>query len=172
LLQEIQAQVSAWQAELQQIQRQLQNLYLEGPIVNGWLETYSASESAKTAEPSPTGHAPDQTAAAFRHADMACLETYVDQLAHMTPPVETDPSKLPAVQAACDLNPAGYRLCGLNESGQLWFRHCPPDQVVGISLAIARYQRLSQMLQRKDQLETQLSQLAQTLIGLHSEMGR
>ncbi|HEY9616890.1 MAG TPA: hypothetical protein V6C64_08620, partial [Microcoleaceae cyanobacterium] len=77
LLQQIQTQVKSWQAALQQILQQVQILYREGPIVDGWLESYVPQADDKPAEAST----------------------------------------------------AGYRLCGLNERGQLWFRHCPPEQV-------------------------------------------
>ena len=39
LLQEIQETVAGWQIELQNILKQIQDIYLEGPIVNGWLES-------------------------------------------------------------------------------------------------------------------------------------
>ncbi|MCX7597003.1 MAG: hypothetical protein N2235_25305, partial [Fischerella sp.] len=41
LLEEIQEIVAGWQTELQKIVRQIQDVYLEGPIVNGWLESYT-----------------------------------------------------------------------------------------------------------------------------------
>ena len=73
----------------------------------------------------------------------------------------------PALPAA---SASGYRLCGLNEDGQLWFRHCPPEQIAVVSLAIARYQKLKLLLARKQSLETRLSQLAETLIAMHAEL--
>jgi hypothetical protein len=156
LLKEMETIVVNWQEELQQVLRQIQDLYLEGPIVDGWLESYAHQE----------GEAP-----AFRHADVDCLMDYVEKMRGSTPqePVSS-PSSMGASQPGQDANSAGYRLCGLNEDGQLWFRHCPAEQVPSVSLAIARYQRLRVLLNRKQDLETRLSQLAETLIMIHSKL--
>ena len=64
----------------------------------------------------------------------------------------------------------GYRLCGLDASGKVWTRPCPPEQVPMVSMAIARHQKLRQLLGRKQYLETRLSQLAETLVVLHSKL--
>ncbi|UBF28411.1 hypothetical protein K9N68_11365 [Kovacikia minuta CCNUW1] len=149
----------AWQDELQQVLRQIQDLYLEGPIVDGWLESYTHQE----------GEAP-----AFRHADVDCLMDYVEKMRGSIPstiPAETpSPSSGEVPQAGQHDASAGYRLCGLNEDGQLWFRHCPAEQVPSVSLAIARYQRLRILLSRKQHLESRLSQLAETLVGVHGKL--
>jgi hypothetical protein len=156
LLKEMEAIVISWQEELQQVLRQIQDLYLEGPIVDGWLESYAHQE----------GEAP-----AFRHADVDCLMDYVEKMRGSTPPEPiSSPSSAETSQPGQDANSAGYRLCGLNEDGQLWFRHCPAEQVPSVSLAIARYQRLRVLLSRKQDLETRLSQLAETLIVVHSKL--
>lgn len=143
LLQEMQQMVTHWQRELAQVQHQIQDLYLEGPIVDGWLESYTADEG---------------TAPAFRHADVNCLMDYVEK--------QWGPAAA-AIAPEPGTNSTGYRLCGLNEDGQLWFRHCPPEQVAAVGLAIARYQRLQNLTQRRQQLEDRLSHLAETLIELH-----
>jgi hypothetical protein len=147
LLKEIEVLVSGWQVELQQILKQIQDIYLEGAIVDGWLESYSQEELD-----SPT----------LRHAEVDCLMDYVEKTwGDGTGSIEPTPPTP---------NPSGYRLCGLNEDGQLWFRHCPPEQVPVVSLAIARYQKLKLLLVRKQSLETRLSQLAETLIAMHAEL--
>jgi hypothetical protein len=64
----------------------------------------------------------------------------------------------------------GYRLCGVDANGKVWSRPCPADQVPAVGMAIARYQKLRQLLGRKQHLETRLSQLAQTLVILHSHI--
>lgn len=152
LLQEMQTIVTGWQAELQQVLKQVQDIYLEGPIVNGWLEAY-AQETAS-----------DRT---LRHAELDCLMNYVEQTWKPIAPIAatTQPSLI-------ELPPSGYRLCGLNEDGQLWFRHCPAEQVAAVSMAIARYQRLSQLLTCKQTLEARLSQLAETLIVMHGQLSQ
>lgn len=155
LLKEIQTIVEVWQQELQQLSRQIQNLYQEGPIVDGWLESYTQ----------PEGSAPQ-----FRHAEVDCLINYVEQeWGHA--PESPSASETPQPPKP-ELNSAGYRLCGLNEDGQLWFRHCPPEQVVVVSLAIARYQKLQTLVTQRQQRESRLSHLAETLIQIHFDLSQ
>lgn len=145
LLQEIQESVASWQRELQKIVRQIQDIYLEGPIVNGWLESHERqSEAGGTAT--------------LRHAEADRLMDYVEEIcAHDG-------------KVSCQSPRTGYRLCGLDASGQVWSRPCPPEQVASVSMAIARYQKLRQLLGRKQYLETRLSQLAETLVILHGHI--
>ncbi|MDM9384895.1 hypothetical protein QUB80_30005 [Chlorogloeopsis sp. ULAP01] len=144
LLQEIQEIVTNWQAELQVIVRQIQDVYLEGPIVNGWLESETADESVGTAT--------------LRHAEVDQLMDYVEEICAQQ------------AKASCQSSRAGYRLCGLDASGTVWSRPCPPEQVASVSMAIARYQKLRQLLGRKQYLETRLAQLAESLVVLHSHI--
>lgn len=115
LLQEIQGVVTGWQLSLQQVHAEIQDLYAEGPIVDGWLESNP-----------PGGGSP-----------------------------------VPA---------AGYRLCRLQSDGQLWFCPCPPDQVATVSVAIARYHQLRQLLGRKQDLESRLTQLSETLVIVRGQL--
>jgi hypothetical protein len=159
LLKELQAIVLGWQHDLQQVLRQIQDLYLEGPIVNGWLESYTCQE----------GEAPE-----FRHAEVDCLMNYVDNMSSDL----GEPSESATMlgygtnQQQSESIGAGYRLCGLNADGQLWFRHCPPEQVPAVSLAIVRYQRLRNFLHRKQDLENRLCQLSETLVMVHSQFNQ
>lgn len=157
LLREIESVVVSWQTELQALGQQIQELYLEGPIVDGWLESYTQEDEAV-----PT----------LRHADVECLMDYVEKRWSPAAPEYATVSADSGQPLQQDCNAAGYRLCGRNEEGQLWFRHCPTEQLPAVSLAIARYQKLRQMLTRKQDLEIRLSQLAETLIGLHSQLKR
>ncbi|MFN6527121.1 hypothetical protein [Nostoc sp. ChiSLP03a] len=145
LLQEIQETVGGWQTELQNILKQIQDIYLEGPIVNGWLES-------NPTEPEPGG------TATLRHAEVDRLMNYVEEICATGGKVSYQSSI------------TGYRLCGVDDTGKVWSRPCPPDQVPNVSMAIARYQKLRQLLGRKQSLETRLSQLAQTLVVLHSHI--
>jgi hypothetical protein len=145
LLQEIQETVAGWQTELQNILHQIQDIYLEGPIVNGWLESNPQEE-----EPAGT--------ATLRHAEVDRLMNYVEEICASGGKVSYQSS----------IN--GYRLCGVDDAGKVWSRPCPADQVANVSMAIARYQKLRQLLGRKQSLETRLSQLAQTLVVLHSHI--
>lgn len=146
ILQEIQTIVAGWQAELKTVLRQIQDLYLEGPIVDGWLESHSRT--------------PGGLASELRHTEISRLMDYVEEIC--TPSSSPQPSG----QAA----PTGYRLCGLNADGQLWSRPCPPEQVASVSMAIARYHKLRQLLSRKQDLETRLSQLAELLVMVHGQL--
>lgn len=145
LLKEIQVTVDGWQAELHQVLRQIQDLYLEGPIVDGWLESHSRE--------------PEVDFSTLRHAEVDRLLDYVEELCSN-----------PDQQVACETPRTGYRLCGLNADGQLWSCPCPPEQVPSLSLAIARHQKLRQLLNRKQHLETRLNQLAETLVVVHSHL--
>jgi hypothetical protein len=152
LLREMEGVVSGWQVGLQTLMQQVQTLYQEGPIIAGWLESYTQEEAAMLN---------------LRHADVECLLSYVEkrwstELSGETPPGSTTPDRTDAA--------AGYRLCGLTEDGQAWFRHCPAEQVPAVSLAIARYQRLRQLLEQKQEIERQLSQFAETLIEVRSHL--
>lgn len=111
LLQDLQTQVQTWATTLETVLQQIQGVYTEGPLVDGWLESFT-----------------DQSAT------------------------------------------SGYRLCGLGQDGQVWSRPCPPNQVPDISLAIARCQRLQTLLTQKQQLETQLGYLTESLVELHTNL--
>lgn len=145
ILQEIQEKVAAWQQELHNILQQIQDIYLEGPIVNGWLES-------NPSEPETSG------TATLRHAEVDRLMNYVEEIC-------ANDGQTPDQGYR-----TGYHLCGLDNSGKVWSRPCPPDQLVSVSMAIARYQKLRQLLGRKQYLETRLSQLAETLVVLHSHI--
>ncbi|OUL23137.1 hypothetical protein BV372_30250 [Nostoc sp. T09] len=145
LLKEIQDHVAGWEKELQKILKQIQDIYLEGPIVNGWLES----------NPKETDQGGKAT---LRHAEVDRLMDYVEEICAAGAKVSYDSAG------------TGYRLCGLDASGKVWTRPCPPDQVPAVSMAIARYQKLRQLLGRKQYLETRLSQLAETLVILHSHI--
>lgn len=146
LLQEIEEIVARWQTELQKIVRQIQDIYLEGPIVDGWLESHArdAQEAQGTVRPTAVDR----------------LMDYVEE------------EWKPDAEMTLESPRTGYRLCGLDASGQFWARPCPPEQVVTVSLAIARHQKLRQLLNRKQELETRLSQLAETLIVMHSHLSK
>ncbi|HEY9820779.1 MAG TPA: hypothetical protein V6D35_08360 [Candidatus Sericytochromatia bacterium] len=147
LLQEIQEIVARWQEELQTIVRQIQDIYIEGPIVDGWLESH-----ARDGKEAP---------GTVRPAEGDRLMDYVEEVWNQ-----------PDAKVTLESPRTGYRLCGLDASGQFWARPCPPDQVPSVSLAIARHQKLRQLLNRKQELETRLSQLAETLIVMHSHLSK
>lgn len=126
LLKEIETTLTRWQLELQTLLRQIQDLYLEGPIIEGWLESVT-EENAQA----------QGTTSSVRN-----LSSFLPQ----------------------------YRLCGLDANGRPWSRPCPPQQLPSISLAIARYQKLRQMLHRKQELESRLSELAEMLVMVQGHL--
>lgn len=155
MLQEIQQIVGGWQVELKTIIRQIQDIYIEGPIVNGWLESHPSEVEI---EKPPT---PSTGTATLRHGDVDELMNYVEEICAKP----KEPIQKPKSAATAE-----YKLCGLDASGKMWTRPCPSEQVAGISMAIARYQKLRQLLGRKQYLELRLNQLAETLVMLHGHI--
>lgn len=147
LLNELTSIVSQWQKELQQVALKIQDLYLEGPVIDGWLE----SQTAESPPPTPG-------IATIRHAEIEQLMEYVEEICKGAPSSAAHPPR------------TGYRLCGLDADGQLWSRPCASEKVPEVSLAIARYQKLRQLLAQKTQLEGRLDQFAKALIDLHSSI--
>ncbi len=145
LLQEIQEIVARWQAELQTIVRQIQDVYLEGPIINGWLE-------------SRTGEGKKAQTATLRHAEVDRLMDYVEEICAQQKKVSSQSPR------------TSYHLCGLDASGTLWSCPCPPEQVASVSMAIARYHKLRQLLGRKQDIEARLTKLAESLVVVRSSI--
>ena len=146
LLQDMLAIVTSWQQELATIVQTIQNIYLEGAILDGWLESLGTESQ------------PDETQA-FRHADISQLMSFVEKL-------QTGKIQPQAIHAA----PSNYRLCGINPDGQLWSYPCPSDQVPAVSMAIARHHKLRQLRIRQADLETRLTRFSEDLVRLHSQL--
>ncbi|MBT9317562.1 hypothetical protein [Leptothoe spongobia] len=60
-------------------------------------------------------------------------------------------------------NPSQYYLCQLDSSGQIQAESCPPEQVPVLSMAIARYRRLNQLIKQKQEIETKLQAVVDIL---------
>lgn len=150
ILKEVEVVVVKWQLELEQTVLEIQALYLEGPIVDGWLESHPYG-SPQVMQPIGT--------AMLRHAEIDRLMEYVEEICRLPQTLETG-----------ELPRTGYRLCGLDAEGQLWSRPCPAQQVPYVGLAIARYQKLRILLAQKQTLENRLNQLVQTLTLLHGQI--
>ncbi|NEQ64938.1 MAG: hypothetical protein F6K21_05440 [Symploca sp. SIO2D2] len=147
LLKEIEEVVAGWQQELKKVLKQIQDIYIDGPIVDGWLESH-LRESQEAQE-------------IVRLAQDDRLMDYVKERINSTD-----------IKVSYESPRTGYRLCGLDSDGQSWSRNCPPDQVPSVSVAIARYQKLRQLLNRKEELETRLSQLSETLVVMHAHLSK
>lgn len=147
LLKEIEDIVARWQTELQTAVRNIQDLYMEGPIIDGWLESHPREAQ--------------EGAGAVRLAQGDRLMDYVAEVVNQ-----------PDDNVTYETPRTGYRLCGLDGDGQFWSRPCPPDQVPSVSVAIARYQKIKQLISRKEELETRLSQLSETLVVMHGHLSK
>lgn len=122
-----QTDVGTYQAQLQEIVRQIQDIYIEGPIVDGWLESYP-----RTLEPRTVTLSNESADHLLTYVeDVYCIEKGM----------------------TCESLRPGYRLCGADADGQRWSRPCPLDQLPSVSIAIGRYQRLQQLLERKQYFE-------------------
>ena len=146
ILQDLMAIVETWQTELTTIVTHIQNLYLDGPIIDGWLESAGSTTPVETV--------------AFRHADISQLVEFVAQLQAGT----VTPDRI-STQGG-----SAYRLCGLNSDGQLWHYPCPADQIPAVSVAIARHHQLRQLRTRQQDLEDRLAQFSENLVMLHSKL--
>lgn len=121
--------IAACETQLKPIVEQIEQLYFEGPIVAGWLESFTS-------------------AADVMHQDL------VEELPKQQ--LDVSVASEPVVNAS---HHASYHLCGLDTTGQKWCYPCPVEQLPSVSIAIARYQKLQQLLERKQYLETRLKEL-------------
>jgi len=156
VLQDIQRAVESWHQDLRQVVVDIQALYLEGPIVDGWLE---AVEPA-----SPIASALDT--AILRHADPADLSGYIDQICQAS-----DAASGQGASPSGDGPPIQYRLCTLDADGRRQCLPCPPQQLSTISLAVARNQKLRQLLNHKNYLEARLKRAVEALSLVRDDLG-
>lgn len=154
VLQDIQLAVEAWHHDLKQTVQRIQALYMEGPIVDGWLETVDNQAGAAAID-----------SALLRHADPQDLSGYVERLCQS---LETPVSPPPP---ATVLGRPGYRLCSLDADGQVQHFPCPPDQLSTLSLAIARHQKLRQLLDHKQFLEAKLKRTVEVMTNSRDLLG-
>ncbi|MDX2100404.1 MAG: hypothetical protein SFW36_21725 [Leptolyngbyaceae cyanobacterium bins.59] len=144
LIQQMESTTTRWQQELDRVKQQIQTLYEEGPIVNGWLEVQGTEVQANPSK--------------LRHLDTQHLMDYIEEICRSHPVA----SQVVADQQA-------YQLCGLDAEGQIWSYPCPPDQLQSVCTAISRYHRLRQLGSRKQRLEIQLIQIHETLAVLQKK---
>ncbi len=137
VLEDIQVAISAWHNELRQTLEQIQSLYLEGPIVDGWLQPMAVSPNAS-----------EDTASLLRHGDPDAIADYINRL--------PQGREVP-------LAPSTYQLCSLDADGQVQCLPCPAEQLSTLSQAIARHQRLRQLLDQKHYLEAKLKRSVDVL---------
>jgi hypothetical protein len=158
LLKDIESKVVDWQLQLEQTILQIQAVYADGPIVEGWLESQAN-------EPRPSSAA---GVATLRHGEVDRLMDYVEAICNPNQAQNQPP--IPVQETEDAASRTDYRLCGLDADGQLWSRPCPTQQVPYVSLAIARYQKLRILLSQKQTLENCLNQLIQSLTVLSGQI--
>jgi hypothetical protein len=142
MLQEMYKMVIDWQQELQSIEKDSFNVTASGPILAAWLESRTFQRGA-TGEAIPTPYITVEA--------ISILEGYANDLTAVDPK-------------------AGYRLCGLDEHGQLWTKPCPMSEILNVSRAIARYQQLKTLTSRKQQLEQYIRQVLEDLVHLRLKL--
>lgn len=150
LLKEIETLVKGWQKELEQTVQQIQVVYQDGPIVDGWLESYPPGGQAAP---------PSASVSMLRHAEIEHLMAFIEQICEAE-----------QAQITEDMRRTSYRLCGLDPDGKMWSRPCPSEQVPYVSLAIARYQKLRTLLSKKQNLDHRLTRLVESLTMLHGQI--
>jgi hypothetical protein len=82
-----------------------------------------------------------------------------------TPYETVDPTDIEAIDPQ-----AGYRLCGLDEYGNLWTRPCQMSEILIVSKSIARYQQLKDLTDRKQQVEQCIRQVLEDLVHLRLKL--
>ncbi|WP_346291339.1 hypothetical protein [Sphaerothrix gracilis] len=155
LLQEIGSNVEQWQSELRRVLLAIQAIYMEGPIVDGWLES-DVRNLAKVPD------IKSSESAVWRYGDIEQLQSYIQTQ------MEAAATATPAVQTAPQTQ---YHLCSLNAEGRLQCQPCPPEQLSTVSLAIARHQKIRQLLNQKQYLEARLKRAVEVLTSARSELG-
>jgi hypothetical protein len=142
MLQEMYKMVMEWQQELQEIERNSFNVTASGPILAAWLESRTFKRGS-TGEAIPTPYITIEA--------ISILEGYANDLTAVDPK-------------------AGYRLCGLDEHGQLWTKPCPMAEILNVSRAIARYQQLKTLNDRKQQVEQYIRHVLEDLVNLRLKL--
>ena len=171
-LTEIYKQVQHYQGQLRQLAYEIHQVYAEGPVVSGWLASEASLSEAslsaavhhsnRNAPPNPSVEDSPQScsgsfdAALFRHGDADDLMQYLSALENTMSGQDSEIQVKKSKAADEQQRPSRYYLCQLNSSGQIESEQCPPEQVPMLSMAIARYQRLTQLIKQKQTLETKL----------------
>lgn len=82
-----------------------------------------------------------------------------------TPYATVDVERLSEVDAQ-----SSYRLCGLDDRGQLWQRPCAMTEILSVAQAIARYQQLKELTARQQKIERHIRQILEDLVHLRLKL--
>jgi hypothetical protein len=63
-----------------------------------------------------------------------------------------------------------YKLCYLDETGQVSDRECQEPELFGISKALARHRKLKELTDRKSTLEANIKHILATLVNLRMDL--
>ena len=188
LLRDIEQAVVAWQCDLRQVVGQIERLYAQGPIIDGWLE--SSADFAGRSRPAKE----NAESTLLRHGDADALMQYVEALesdrSQSGPDLprssesrssesrssESRSSESRSSESGLNLSEpedrggagAQYRLCWLSDEGKVRSQVCPPEQLAVVSTAIARYQKCKQLLAQQRQLEAKLQSAVDSLTGVRN----
>ncbi len=157
LLRDIEATIIGWQSALHQVLVQIRQLYQEGAMIDGWLE--SATEEPHGQKLQRVSRDRQQPTPLRQSARGSTSRTVYDHDHAGGHGGEYTPGST-------------YYVCGYTESGEIWSRPCPPEQIASVSLAISRYQTLQELLRRKRAIEHHLAELAQTILEFHGQVQR
>lgn len=183
VLSDIYQQVQQHQKQLRQLVHKIQKIYAEGPVVSGWLASEADLDAAVkySHRSSCSGSSETMDVALFRHGDADDLMNYLSALesamlesgasSHTAAPGSQTHEAAPAPDHVAPAQPPdngrqssqAYYLCQLDGSGQIQAELCPSDQVPVVSMAIARYRRLNQLIKRKKAIETKLQAIVAIL---------
>lgn len=141
LLADVESAIVEWHQALRETLLKIQQLYLAGPIIDGWLEAVHPQNAQQDLQ---------EQAAVLRHGDPAQIAAYVEKLSQQPQPNSASTG-------------TQYRLCSLDADGQVIAQTCPPEQLGAVSQAIARNQQLRQLLNQKQYLEARLKRAAEAL---------
>ncbi|MBE9061887.1 hypothetical protein [cf. Phormidesmis sp. LEGE 11477] len=165
LLKDIQSVVSVWHEQLRQIVNALHALHAQGPMVDGWLES--------SVQPSrPVAQAAGADSTILRHGDADALLRYVEALDSAS---SNDMNRSSSIGQSGDATKvkeatATYRLCHMNGSGQVISQPCPSEQMGTVSMAIARYHKFRQLMNKKQAIEAKLQRAVDGLTGTRTAL--
>ena len=185
LLKDIEQSVIVWQTELRRVVSAIEALHSQGPMVDGWLDCSTNDEIGST----QATH--DTETTLLRHGDTDTLMRYVEALESQELDqgssqgldrglgqeigTETLRSETPASAVADSAGVstgAQYRLCWLDDEGNVCSQPCPPEQMLVVSTAIARYQKCKQLLARRQMLEARLQSVVDGLTDVRNTAQR
>jgi hypothetical protein len=184
ILEDIGRVVHQWREEIDGIHQKIKALYGEGPILEAWLESVEVDGSTTKVSPeamsseSMGSESLGPEAVGSKGVGSKAMGPEAGPELNPSNPVrnsELEPEGIasisPEIQAPRSATARKlYWLCGLDEEGQSWRHLCNQRDLPQITIAIARYQTLRQLLNQKQHREQQLTQLAKTLTVLRGRL--